>query len=304
MASDTGRQTLESWIDEALKDPDQEGPCTMLSLVHMHAGGGKTEVASVAIQTKLAGRTPHQLADLFERKAHGFAQDLSGLQMFQMMAFYNGATEPKAFHPIRIAEHVEHLGMGSEGPNAHGLVSQAQRHTEYMITATAKREVILFEASLQMMNLQQQRITALSSENLEMLTVFKEMMMEKALADHSLKLEELKYERQSKQQAAILKLAPALINKVAGSEIFPQSMEDTALIETLAENVSPEDLQFLEASGKIPKEMCGILMARFAQAQEKKNQERQRAHEMALEARSAPSSIAAAESEAAGEAVQ
>src|SRR5271157_2018713 len=128
------RITIEQWITEALSDGDKGKPCSALSLVHIK-GVGQEEVHTKQFTAPVQ---PKQLAEFFIDRATGFAQDLSGLQTFRLLAFY-GSAEPQAALPFTVAD--GELTGGGESPFAKneptqvGLLGQLMKHNEQVMGA-------------------------------------------------------------------------------------------------------------------------------------------------------------------------
>lgn len=280
-----GRQSLDGWIAEALTDEDKQGGCTQLALAHMQAGGGALEIHSVTLDAKKP-RTPSMLAQLFEGKARAYAQDLPGPQMFNLLAFYGGSQDPQARHPLPV--YPEPIpGGASEGANPEGFVAQVMRHGEAKETLNLKAATMLFDVLLQTNALQQRQITTLMEENQECYAIVKEVMSERALGEHDYRMKEMAYSRGSEMQKKILGAAPALINSLTGRKIFPESSVDSAIVETIAMNVSAEQIQMLVSGGVIPQELAGPLVGRLTEIVERKKSEKLEA-EIAISASRAP----------------
>lgn len=79
------RLTLDAWIHDALNDDKDNRKCSQISLVHM-IGQTPKELHSVKFGSKAPAKA-EDLAVMFRQRAEGYAQDLSGTQMFQLLAF-------------------------------------------------------------------------------------------------------------------------------------------------------------------------------------------------------------------------
>lgn len=275
------RQSLADWISEAMADDDKDGPCRQLSLVHMSGGHSQREIHTAKIGDDK--RNPGSLATMFEGKAHGYAQDLPGVQTFNLMAFYGTNEEPQAFHPIMIAGEQNLPGLSTESPNAEGLAQQAMRHAEVAIKLLCNQTATLFDASLNTLAAVIKQNQMLMEENQEAFQIVKEYALEKTLNTHDLETKRLAFERQTGERKKLLSFAPALINTITGKEVFPQSASDTALLEQIADAIDPND--FAKLGGVVPPELMGPLAARFTQHIEKKNAEQERVRKLAEQAR-------------------
>lgn len=260
-------KTLEFWIREALSDNDKEGACTALACVYLKTGGGTREVHSV----KLGGKTwqPKDLSDLFTGKAETYAQDMGGIQKFELQAFY-GKTEPQATHMFTIVDgEVQADGQGRtirEAPNAEGLTSQAMKHAERAYELATKLAETMAVTSVQQYERWALREEKLQTELNDAYTIVRDMLMKQVSMDHELRIKELAFARSTQERAQFLKMMPALANTVAGKEVFPMAAADTALLDTLAEKVKPEMVEQLSAMGILPPQLAAALTARFNEA--------------------------------------
>jgi hypothetical protein len=112
-------------------------------------------------------------------------------------------------------------------------------------------------------------------ENREMVTIMKEMIMEKALNNHESRMKEIEAEKSAQTRSQLLKMVPPLVNTVTGRNVFPLESSDTALVELIAESLNEETLGKLAGAGAIPPELMGPLMARMQTHLEKKRMEQQ-----------------------------
>ncbi len=275
------RITLDSWINEALTDPDKAGPCTMISLVHMQGPNGQREIHTAPITE---GKTPKILAALFEGKAQGYAQDLAGIQTFNLLAFY-GSSEPQAYHPFSISGEAFHPGLATESPDSTGITQMLMRHVEIKEKLHVQERVTIFDALLQTVEFLNRQCSKLSEDNAEAFAIMKEIMLEKTLNQHDLRMKELAFERSTNLQDKLMKIAPAMVNSVAGREVFPQGTADTAILESVAEHITPDMLNMLVSTGTFPPEVAGLLTDRFTQITEAKVKNAERVKQLAAQSR-------------------
>jgi len=236
------------------------------------------ELHSVRFGGSGPARSPQELAALFRGKAEAYAQDLSGVQTFEMLAFYDTTghqTEPMAFFPFKVTGQLE-LGTGSsletEAATEKGLAQQAMRHSEASFQI-AMRAVGMSMDTLagQVSGLLEQN-RALMAENGDSFRIIRQMMMERMEEDKANRRAELEAIEGSNMKATALRLAPALINTITGKNVFPQATADTALIETIAAHVSPDQLAMLGEF--LPPSVAAPLLTRFEQIlQEKQDAE-------------------------------
>jgi hypothetical protein len=261
----SGKQTLESWIHEAMTDGDKEHSISALSLVHM-VGQAEREIHSTKFGSKQW--TARDLAQLFRHKAESYCQDIPGVQSFCILAFY-GTDEDEARHPFMINGDTDLGGLSTESPDAKGMTQQGMRHIE-AITQINLRGVAHNTDTAVRMNEMLLRMNAdLMKENREGFALMKEVLAAQALNRHEFVMKEKQYERSTQERRKWLDYAPVLLNTVLGSEVFPQSSEDTTLIESIADSLSEEDL--MKLSSTLKPEVLGPIAARFEKHYKAKN---------------------------------
>ncbi len=238
------RQTLDSWIHEALNDLTQDGPCWMITLAHMR-GTSPEEIVNIKFGAK--AWTAKELADIFRHKAEGYAQDLSGPQTFCMYAFYNKSTEHGAKHPFIIRGQEDLGGLGTESPDTRGLIQQGMRHTEIALGMALRHQKDVNDQMVSMFKILGEQNATLMKENVDAMSVVKEIMLAQATENREAEVGLLEYKRKTEERAKLLGLAPALANQIFGREIFPQSKADTAIIESLTESLDEEQITALMA---------------------------------------------------------
>jgi hypothetical protein len=282
-SSDYDRQPLDAWLDEVMRDTSRGEPCTQVVLVHKTGVEEGRQVWAAPIN----GKHPRELAEMFERKARSTAQDLglfgTGVQMFELWAFYGNRERPEAWHPLVVKSKIPRDGNGSEGPAGHGPEAQRMRHLE-----GSQQQVYAKQAHLD--REQASLITFLGST---LNSVLREAMQDKkdmikmfaAMVDrqHEYRMQEIQAIKDQQWKDKLLTLAPAAVNTAFGKEVFPQSTADTALITSIVEGMadeSPEMLEILLARFKDKPEIHGILSARVTEiikAKTDKEEERMRA---------------------------
>lgn len=256
-------QTLDQWIAEAASDTEKEGELTMLSLMHAK-GIGESEIHTVKLGTGKKW-TAIDLGKLFKGKAENYSQELSGVQTFFLLAFYGNRNEPQGRKPFRVngqTDILESLG-GTEGPTNTGITQQAMRHTEVMVQQASKAMAMAFEAQQSMLSTLSSSNKQLQSEIRDASEILMKLMLERGSQQHEHRVKELTYERESQERRNLLQLAPSLINTITGREVFPQETTDTALLNQIAEKLTPESITQLVNSGIIPPNLLGLLSARM-----------------------------------------
>jgi len=259
-------RSLETWIADAFNDPDKESPCTALALIHK-VGMADTEIHTIRITQGAKSRSPKDLAEMFWNRAYRYAADLPGAQTFNLLAFY-GRSEPESRQPFLITPEPDHEGLATEGPTATGSLQQNMRITEALVQGTFRERGVLLQYVFQVVDRLAQNNERLMVENRDANEIIRDMMREKVQLDHELRMKELEFERSTAERKKWMQFAPALINTILGKEVFPQGTADTALVETIIDNISNEDIQLLAT--KLPPELMAPLMSRATEHVKKK----------------------------------
>lgn len=268
-------KTLEQWVQEILSETREnpesgkDGACTALALLFMQPQGGSKELDVI----RLAGKTwkGKDIADRFRGKAETFAQDMPGRQSFQVQAFF-GTREPQAFHPFVVADgEIAHGGADrtvKETPDSQGLVAFTMRHLE----RTQEQLMALATGFVQRADAREERMAIREEKSREELNdayaIVREMVMNQKKAEFDMEMAKLKYLRDSKNQGLMLEQAPALLNVISGQELFPLSVADKNLVDSLCERVTPEQVDGLVMTGIVPENLAGTLKLRIGQYHE------------------------------------
>ena len=253
------RITLEQWIAETLADADKGKPCSALSLVHARSMGTGTE----EVHTKeIVGATvsSKQLAAFFENKACAYAQDLTGVQVFRLLAFY-GANEPQATHTFTVFEGAitagEQAPWSKHEPTQTGLLAQLMKHNENVMGNYT-------QVVQGMMGMLMSRDLEHQKEKMEMNVIMRDVLLNLRKEDHAMALEQKKFARETEERLMFAKALPSLMNYVAGRDVIPENHADSQLIEAIALKIEPKQLQMLSQMGIFSQEQILILTNRFA----------------------------------------
>ena len=273
------RKTITQWISEALNDPDKEAKCSSFVLVHKQ-GTNDVEVHTTRLTD---GRqfTSDDLGRMFQGKANVYAQDLQGVQTFNLLAFY-GTTQPEARFPFLVNSSPDAFssGLATEAPTAEGRLQQRMRHDEMVLQQTYRRQEQLDSSCMRLIDNLSSRMLSVMHENAEAFNLIKELLMSQASRDHEFRLKEQEALQKAEERKVLMKFAPALMNVVAGKDIFPQSTQDTAIVEMLAEQI-PED-QFRMLVSILKPEVAAPLTARFEQILREKRETAEEAKKTAI----------------------
>lgn len=270
------RKSLEKWISEALDDPDKEGKLQAMSLVH-YQGSSQIEVHSMKFVDG-TNYNPQTIANTFNGKAETDCQNLVGMQQYCILAFYGGSVQPGARFPMLIDGEAggKFNGLSTEGPDPKGQTQQAMRLTETIVKGSfgILSSVQHFQQEFMRSTVQENR--ELRTENREMLGIMKEVLLQQTQLSHEQRMKEAEVAGNLELKKTLFKAIPVLTNQLTGKEVFPQSSEDTALIEMMAEHMDPEKVAaFLPMLG-IPAAAQGALMSRLTRYMQEKREGQER----------------------------
>lgn len=265
--------TKEKWFAELMSD-EEKGRLTALSLVHKI---GQSEDIVYALKLGDKQWNLKELADIFQHKAEIRVQAEPGSHLFHILAFYD-SNEPQGRYPFRVNSSAD-LGAGAtEEPTERGVTSQKMRHAEAGFQFAFKHSQELVRMTLEMNRDLMKYNRDITLENADALKMVKEICLAQALNNHQLKMEEFKVMQGMRREDQLMKYLPAIANTVAGREVFPQSSQDTALVEMLLSTASEDTIKLLASS--LPPEAQGLIAARASQFY----QERKKAVELAEQA--------------------
>jgi hypothetical protein len=268
-------KTLEQWIRETLSDTREQtesgkdSACTAIALLYMKPAGGSVDLDII----KLTGKTwnPKDIADRFRGKAETYAQDMGGQQTFQLHAFF-GSREPQAFHNFRVVDGEISNGGADRGvkenPDSTGLVAFTMRHlerTQEMFQTLAQGFVARAVEREEKLYAREEKMR---EELNDAYAIVREMVMNQKRSEFDMDMQRMKFARDAANQERMFAQAPALVNTIAGQEVFPQAVADKSLVDQLCEKVAPEQVDMLVAGGIIPADMAGPLKLRIGQYRE------------------------------------
>jgi len=287
------RKTMEKWLKEVMNETrrlnGKDINLSMLSLVHL-VGQSQREIDTIQLEGGASNWNTSNLQERFQDRAATYSQDMGGTQWFAVLGFY-GKEKPDVTFPFKIVVDTEGevFGTTSEPPNETGKLQQTMRHSDARENRLAADHAMVYrkqerldDTHAALINDLRAERAALRKENLEAFGMLKELLMAAALNTHEFRLKEIAAEKEAETQGTLLKMVPALANTVTGRNIFPQSTEDTALVEAIADSIDPDMIGIL--SSVLKPEAYAALVARFEAHQKKRNleaQERAKAREAA-----------------------
>ncbi len=154
-------------------------------------------------------------------------------------------------------------GLTTEPPNESGRMQQTMRHNEAQIGQVYRRQEVMDNYGMRLIEFQGRQIEKLLRENIDSAEIIRDVILKQAQNAHELEMKKLQYERESGERAALLKMGPPLINTIANREVFPQGTEDSSIVSGFIDQIvaHPEMLNML--SGFVPPAMLGPLTSRI-----------------------------------------
>ena len=269
------RKALDKWIQEALADPDKEGEVTMMMLVHQ-VGQNEKEVHTTKFSSGKKWK-PEDLAKMFQGKAETYAQDLVGYQTFVLKVYYGGRSQEEAALPFGVKGKTEYDGA-TEPPTQEGRTMQSMRHSEALFGQTYRRQSQQDDYALRLLEIQNRMLVQTMTENREAFVIMKELMMQQALNLHQHRLEETRALEAANIKKKLFEYLPLLTNTIMGKEVFPQSAEDTVLVEGVLSGLSANEAEMI--ASMLKPELQGPFFQRVQKFMDKKKAEEE--HQKAL----------------------
>jgi hypothetical protein len=262
------KQTLESWIEEAVTDAEKDKPCSGFVLVHV--AGAESEIDGIKFGSK--AWTAEDLASRFMHKAQSYSQELSGAQYFKLLAFY-GEKEAGASHPFKVDGEIFHDGMSSEDASPKGMFAQAMRHTEAITRLTYEKDGMLFAQMGAVIKTLAENYKDASHELRDATQIVHELVREKIQRESDNEMKRLEYERGTSERRALMGMVPPALNQLTGREIFPQGYADTKLLDTIGDSLDED--QIAKLATVLKPEQMALIANRFASKLQKVREERE-----------------------------
>jgi len=284
------RQFLEEQFGTVVEG---QGAVSIVGLTH-HAHSG--DVLLHAMSAKGGGPhwgKPEPMAEVIDaisvRHARGIAGSGSPAQQFQLSVCRGDSGKPVAFLPFVRLGAPSIVGangsLATESANGVGAQAQGMRLLEVLCQGAFASLGGLHSSQQSAIESRDRRIAELEGENRALFVALRQELERSVQLSHERKMRELEFMRTTEERRRIIKILPALANVMTGKEVFPISAEDTALIESLCENVSQEEIQMLTTViGQRSPELSALMLTRFRSIQEKKIKEAEEIQAIAREA--------------------
>jgi hypothetical protein len=246
------RISIEDWIAQASVETERGGPLSRLSLVH-YVGEVPSEVDKVDFPNK--NLTVRGIAERFNGRIADFVHDMPGPQSCALLAFYGDSQEPGDTRPfVKNGRTALPPGLASEPPTPAGLTQMAMRHAETMFgQVTAERKLLtegwaqLAAGAISQVRDKDELISRLQKENGDAWILVRDIGLQMEDKTHERQVAAQKAERNDMLLGRMMKWLPAILNNLTGKQVFPQSAEDTAIVEGILSEIGPEQIKMLEA---------------------------------------------------------
>lgn len=278
----TTREDIRSWLSETVPEVTEDGTPSAIALVHLNGYGQEEPVHVYKSNVAKWGDIDH-MTEVFARMAERHARGIAGAQSFKLQALYGQGGVPKKIFPFTMAGALAFGalpggGLATEPPTAVGQVSQGMRMGELVVQGMLSQIQTVFRTHGEIIAADRLRIKELEVENREMWLALKEVLMKLQEQRHDMRMKELAAARMAEFQKQIMKLAPSLLNAMAGKEVFPMSAADTELLDLIAMVASPDDIKgltvMLKSKGVEGADaLAAALNERFLQARKRKDAE-------------------------------
>ncbi len=262
MSAATPVRKIADWIDEMRARADTPGRLARLVCLHVIKGnklGDELRMVTVPpeIDEEWIAATAHKIADQAGEEARTLG---NGIQRYAVQAFFDGGGDrPSGRHVFTCAGQEELGSIGTEGPDAEGLTSQAMRHAEFYAKLNAG-------AALQQMEALQAEIAALRRENaglrddrIRSFKVMEEVYSLRAEREIATERERAKAKLFSDGAEKLGLLLPMALNHMAGKQIFPESATQALMLKSLVESIDKPTFE------KLASVLNGEQMALFFQ---------------------------------------
>jgi hypothetical protein len=227
--------------------------------------GSKTQEVHGVRFTTAKKWTGKELAQLFQSKADGTAQDMPGAQYFELLAFYADRGEPQARHRFQVIGEPDVPNLISERPDAQGVMTQSMKHLEFEHREMYMMTRHLVDALVATNQSQAERLRTQEQELHQAMLAMRQLALGRLTEEHEFKMKEKKAERDNAMMSKLFEYAPLILDSITGGKLLPQTKKDSMLIDTICRTVPPEKLMELVSS--VPPELAAALIARLEQAQ-------------------------------------
>jgi len=246
IGAQSSSESVAKWLETLFVDEikDLAGKRVALDKVIMvHHGSGREVYAHEFPQ----GSAPDDAglmsaAETILGRAESDAEHINGRQSYVLLAFFHGCgNKEKRSKTIQVnGRIVGDWGDASDPPTPEGKYAQRMRHEEgayqLLITTAAAQIGPAVSFAEKMMALSMQAMT----QQGEMFFKLQQVLMQQSLDRSKEEAEKAKYERMTAVIDKVLAMAPLLVGTITGRQVVPESAENTAIVEMLADVLDEE----------------------------------------------------------------
>jgi hypothetical protein len=259
--SSARRISKANWIRMVVSD-ESHGQCVQLTVAHM-VGEVAKELHSVKLNAA-SPIDPEAVAKMFDERAAWYCQELPGAQTFNLIAFYGeGASTWQTSLPFQKTGAGNAIGLLTEPPDERGKTQMTMRHVEGLASGYFRGHQIALETLSSIIREQRQDNRDMRRDLSEAWGVVRQIMLDTEESRHKHRMEELAFVRSSEDRKVLFRMLPGMVNEAVGKEIIPQSTVDSAMIDMVVENMTPEQLKLAVDSGAIPAPVGAFLAKRM-----------------------------------------
>lgn len=263
------RLSLEHFVLAAATDPDR-GVLVAINCYHLVGNQLGNEIHGVTFE---AGRVwdpktgSKAVAEVIRGKAEVFAQDLPGVQTFKVQAYYEGSgQEPKGFYHFNVSSLAEFPNGMTEDATPRGLTQQGMRWGEAIVQRTFGMQQLLFEHQQALTRDLREDRDEYRREARESFGIIRELLQERITSQHEMRMNELRFQRETEERKKLITFLPAMINTVMGRKVFDLNAADTATVESVAMHVAKmSDEDRAKLFQQLPPELSAALLPRISE---------------------------------------
>jgi hypothetical protein len=234
------RITLAEWIDE---NWNLDGvPVDVFELVHIVAGAAEVAKHVHSIHPNGTQKSD-ELERAFLHKANTCAQDLPGMQVFEVRAYYGKSSQHSTYFNLPMPGKTDY-SMGTEPPTREGRTQQEMRHNEVMFQTLVKsnertQDILLrvLDASMRDKEALIRDVASLRRDSTEAFIALRDKVLEDSVKLAEIEIVKRKEMAKIDLQAFGVKMLPAALNGIMGKEILPQNNADTELLSVILSRI-------------------------------------------------------------------
>jgi hypothetical protein len=241
------RKKLIQYLSRNILTESDDGPCRRIVLRHLIATEKTSSVEEWA--ASVYAKNIDELADLIIEKAESDAEDLGGMQQYVVRTFFGESKKPSSSRFVcRVLQQSEddEDHSSSEPANAKGMLVQQMRHNEAMMRMTIGAANEMLRAQQRITEMLSARLEVVEKGRTELLTLTEELLSHRHERDLDLSARAAKEKRTDAALDKVMLLAPALVNKVTGKRLLPETISaEMDQLKSLFASLSVEQLSQL-----------------------------------------------------------